>query len=118
MSFKSSSLPTPTIVVGIVVVVIVIVVVVVLIVVDNVDVVPEAGARYHDVDHGGEHEGEADVDHEGAQGEEGKDAGVAAPAQLNHLVVGKCEMWGIFKIGKSLDTFFRVFFFFFFFLWP
>ena len=78
MSFKSSSLPTPTIVVGIVVVVIVIVVVVVLIVVDDVDVVSEASTRYHDVNHGGEHEGEADVDHEGAQGEEGEDAGVTA----------------------------------------
>ena len=75
-----------------VVVVIVIVVVVVLIVVDDVDVVSEASTRYHDVNHGGEHEGEADVDHEGAQGEEGEDAGVTAATQLNHLGNKDMEM--------------------------
>ena len=82
---SSPPLPTTAVVVGIVVVVVIIVVVVVLVVVDNVDVVPKAGARDHDVDHGGEHEGEADVDHEGAEGEEGEDAGVAAAAKLDHL---------------------------------
>ena len=113
---NSSTLSTTTIVVWIVVVVIIVIVVIVLVVIDNVDVVAEACARDHDVDHGGEHEGEADVDHEGAEGEEGEDAGVAAAAKLNHLKLEnmKCE----FKIRKSSDTFFRVFFFFFFFLWP
>ena len=85
MASNSSALSTTTIVVWIVVVIVIIVVVVVLVVVDNVDVVSEAGARDHDVDHGGEHESEADVDHEGAEGEEGKDASVAAATELNHL---------------------------------
>ena len=91
MASNSSALSTTTIVVWIVVVVVVIIVVVVLIVVDNVDVVSKACVRDHDVDHGGEHEGEADVDHEGAEGEEGKDASVAAATELNHL--GKYDIW-------------------------
>ena len=115
MTRNSSPLSTTTIVVWIVVVVVVIIVVVVLIVVDNVDVVSKACARDHDVDHGGEHEGEADVDHEGAEGEKGKDASVAAPAELNNL--GKYETKSNTDL-KSLNTFFLVFFFFFFFLWP
>ena len=86
LTSNSSALSTTTIVVWIVVVIVIIVVVVVLVVVDNVDVVSEACARDHDVDHGGEHEGETDVDHEGAKGEEGKDASVAAAAELDHLV--------------------------------
>ena len=91
LTSNSSALSTTTIVVWIIVVIVIIIVVVVLVVVNNVDVVSEASARDHDVDHGGEHEGEADVDHEGAKGEEGKDASVAAAAELNHLV-GKYDM--------------------------
>ena len=68
----------PTVVVVVVVVIIIVVIIVVVIINDNIIVDAKAGAGYSDVDHCGEHEGDADVDHEGAQGEECEDAGVAA----------------------------------------